>query len=207
MKNHTLQQRAQFYNLAFPQWPDSHLHVGSRFITGTWMIGNNYRNPSRYYGSYPPRFLERIMSMFPDSEVALHLFSGSLTHSDIVDSATRVYYLFDINIDSPGPCRIRGDAHQLFQYFNYQRRTPTFDLIIADPPYSAEDAEHYGTPMVNRKTVLEECWKVISPGGFLAWLDQVKPMYRKAEWNLCGTIGVDRSTNHRVRMLYMFERK
>jgi len=30
-----------------------------------------------------------------------------------------------------------------------------YDLILADPPYSAEDADHYGTPLVSRNKVVE----------------------------------------------------
>jgi hypothetical protein len=30
-----------------------------------------------------------------------------------------------------------------------------YDLILADPPYSAEDADRYGTPLVNRNKVVE----------------------------------------------------
>lgn len=38
-------------------------------------------------------------------------------------------------------------------------------------------------------------------------IDQVWPMHRKAEWKTWGTIGLVRSTNHRMRLVSMFEAK
>ena len=46
-------------------------------VMGPWNIGNTYKG-SGYHGSFPPGFLKRVMSMFPDAENVLHLFSGSL---------------------------------------------------------------------------------------------------------------------------------
>ena len=36
-------------------------------VMGIWGIGNNYKG-SGYHGSYPPGYLKRVMSMFPDAE-------------------------------------------------------------------------------------------------------------------------------------------
>ena len=55
-----------------------------------------------------------------------------------------------------------------------------YDLILADPPYSAEDADHYGTPLVSRHKVVEALSHRMQPGAHLAWLDQAQPMYAKA---------------------------
>jgi hypothetical protein len=44
----------------------------------------------------------------------------------------------------------------------------TFNLIIADPPYSTEEAkEIYGTPKLNYKKWTSECGKVLEDGGLL----------------------------------------
>lgn len=185
-----LDQRAKCYSETFPDYPP--LVVAKGWIYGVWMMGWNYRG-SGYYGSYPPSYLKRVMSMYPDATKILHLFSGSLGSGVVGDR-------FDID---PGLSPdIVGDAHQLSDYVS-----PVYDLIIADPPYSDEDARHYGTPMVNRNTVVRECAKVLVPGGHLVWLDQVRPMYRRDEWSAVGTIGVVRSTNHRVRVVFILERR
>lgn len=78
--------------------------------------------------------------------------------------------------------------------------------VVTDPPYSEEDASHYGRCLVNRNRVVSECFKVLRDGGFLVWLDQVLPMYRESEFTLVGTIGVVRSTNHRFRIVSIFQK-
>ncbi len=191
----TLKDRAEFYNRAFPKFSkQAWLQASERWLWGVWMIGNNYRSKMGYYGEYPPGYLDRVMSLFPDMEERdiLHLFSGSLKES------VRGLRL-DVNPElSPN---ITGNAEKLSSLVNKK-----FRLIIADPPYSEEDAKRYGKCLVNRNKVVQECKKVLSPGGFLVWLDQVFPMYRKAELNLVGTIGIIRSTNHRVRMVFIWQR-
>jgi len=44
------------------------------------------------------------------------------------------------------------------------------------------------------------------PGTRVAWLDQRKPMYRKADWKLRTIISITGSTNHCVRALFVFRR-
>ena len=197
MKNHTLQQRVEFYAAEFPKWPAPRL--AGRWLEGIWIMGNDYRSRSTLYGAYPPNYLRRVQSMFPDADNILHLFSGSLPKWD---GNGTPYTTFDIQTDPAVSIEpdIQGDAHRLSDHFN----EGDFDLILADPPYSAEDAEHYGTCMVKRNTVLKECVKILRPGGYIVWLDQVMPMFRKKEIEWCGLIGMCRSTNHRFRMSVVF---
>ena len=187
MKDYALRQRADFYQQAFPKFPAP--RADDRWLDGIWVLGNDYRG-SGYYGSYPPNYLKRVMSLFPDASSVLHLFSGSIPSGD--------YLRFDIQ----GDADVIGDACSLSNYFD----PDSFDLILADPPYSQEDAEHYGTPLVKRNKVLKECYIVLEPGGFIVWLDQVLPMFRKSELHLCGLIGIVRSTNHRFRIASFFRK-
>jgi hypothetical protein len=144
------------------------------------------------------------MSMFPDAERVLHLFSGSLTKAQLDDlhGPDVVHRRFDINPEMEPD--IVGNAEELSQSFPDTRGA--FDLILADPPYSQEDAMRYGTIMVKRNKVFAEAAKVLAPGGHMIWLDQVLPMFRKIEMHLWGVIGVVRSTNHRFRVASIFER-
>ncbi len=185
----TLAERARLYNDRYPDRPP--LVATDRWLYGVWLIGNNYRG-SGYYGAYPPGYLDRVMSLFPDArpDRILHLFSGSLGPE--VPGVR-----FDIR---PG-ADIQGDAHELSRV-----AAGPWELIVADPPYSQTDAERYGTSVVNRRKIVAECARVAAPGGHLVWLDTVLPMYRKDAWTLVGTIALVRSTNHRVRMVFVFER-
>jgi hypothetical protein len=81
------------------------------------------------------------------------------------------------------------------------------DLILADPPYTTEDANHYGTAMVNRQTVFAECTHVLRAGGHLVWLDMVLPMFSSDTLRTWGYIGIVRSTMHRFRIATMWERQ
>lgn len=189
----SLDERCQNYFKTFPNWPPPTLGSDGR-ISGMWILGQNYQSKRKYYGEYPPNYLKRVMTLFPDvvehSEI-LHLFSGVVTDPGVK---------FDINPDlNPD---IVGDAHQLASYFPANH----FQLILADPDYTKEDAAHHGTPLINRNKVVKECVKILKPMGFLCWLDQVWPMFSKAKLALIGVIGIIRSTNHRVRVLFMFQK-
>ena len=194
-KGLAMADRVRFYAAAFPQWPDSAPKVGlDGRIYGMWLLGQDYRNKTRYHGAYPPRFLDRVMAMFPDKKSILHLFSGSLPQGP--------YTRFDRRQDDEVECDVQGEAEKLSDYF----KAGAFDLIIADPPYTEEDAARYGTCLIKRNVVVKECAKVMQTGAHLVWLDMVFPMYRKDTFSLAGSIGVVRSTNHRFRVVSMFEK-
>lgn len=158
-----------------------------------WLLGNNYRNKTTYHGAYPPNYLDRVQTMFPDAERVLHLFSGSLPADP---GYTRMDVREDIETD------VTGNAEDLSTIFPQR----TFDVIYADPPYTESDANKYGQPMVNRNKVIREVYKVLEPGGFLVWMDMVLPMYRKDELEIAGIIGLVRSTNHRFRNVILFRK-
>jgi len=161
-------------------------------VVGTWIMGNDYRVKSAYYGGYPAGYLRRVRALFPDKRRVLHLFSGR------VDLAAFPGDTVDINP------RLRptflDDAQTL-------ERVPlgAYDLVLADPPYSVEDAERYQTTMVKRTTVMRALRR-LSPGAHVVWLDQVLPMYRKDAFAVDAVIGMVKSTNHRFRVITVFRR-
>lgn len=181
--------RVSNYNKSFPNFPCMWFDKG--WIMGVWNIGNNYKG-SGYHGSYPPGYLKRIMSLFPDKQSVLHLCSGSVKD---VNATT-----FDIRPELQPD--ILGNAEELASLVNGK----TFDLILADVPYTGEDAAKYGQALLNRNKVVSECHKVLKDGGHLCWMDMVLPMYRKTDFKRMGHISIERSTNHRVRAVMMFEK-
>ena len=186
----THRERALFYSAAFPDWPS--LQADDRWLSGIWILGNDYRNKTKLYGSYPPNYLKRVQSMFPDCKDILHVCSGALPPGD--------YTRFDLREDAKPD--VVGDVHKLSSYFSKKK----FDIIYIDIPYSIEDALHYGTPMVKRKTALQECAKVLKKGGQLVWLDQALPQFAKRDFHWYGEIAIQRSSNHRIRGCYLFEK-
>jgi hypothetical protein len=183
--------RARLYNDAFARFPAVWSDKG--WLMGQWNMGNNYQG-SGYHGAYPPSYLKRVLAMFPEATAVLHLFSGSLPPGPY----TRVDLRNDVQQGVVPD--VQADAHAL------PFAPGAFDLILADPPYSGEDADHYGTPMVDRKRVFDQCVRVLPLGGYLVWLDMVHPMYRKTDLKLWGQIGIVRSTNHRYRLVTMWTR-
>jgi len=201
-----MQERAESYARAFPQWPGSHPVVyahgtsGRQTLQGVWSFGQDYRNKSVFYGAYPGNYLERLAALFPEHAIrpgahplgtlVLHAFAGSLPGG--------AYDRCDIVTETEYQCDIRELPDRI---------SVPYDLVVADPPYSDEDAEKYKAPPLNRLALTSALARVTRPGGYLCWLDTVWPMHRKTEWRTAGWIAVLRSTNHRVRLLSIFERQ
>lgn len=162
-------------------------------VVGTWIMGNDYRVKSEYYGGYPAGYLKRVKALFPEKRNVLHLFSGR------VDLSAYPGDTVDINPDL-NPTYL-DDAQTL-------ENVPLagYDLVLADPPYSIEDCEHYGTSMISRNKVMRALGR-LSEGAHVVWLDQVLPMYRKDTFELQATIGMWKSTNHRFRGISIFCRR
>jgi len=173
-------------------FPQSLFVGGDGRVVGTWIMGNNYKVKSTYYGGYPAGYLRRVRALFPDKQRVLHLFSGQ------VDLQALPGATVDINPDN-NPAFV-DDAQTL-------ERVPVelFDLICCDPPYSVEDADHYKTTMVKRNTVMAALGAKAAIGAHVVWLDQVLPMYRKDQWRINAVIGMVKSTNHRFRVVTIFE--
>lgn len=203
------QRIAARYSVAFPKRPP--LASTPDWVLGTWAIGAAWKNPNPLYGAYPRGYLERVHAMFPCAKHVLHVFSGGLNAFDAANPATEAAARagcpapFITRVDAKGPDEGRyptwqGDVQALPREWSSM-----FDLILADPPYSPDDATHYGLPMPNRGKVMRELRRVATAGAVLVWLDTCWPMHRKDEWRTFGQIGVVRSTNHRVRLCSMFE--
>ena len=187
----TLQERADAYHAAFPKYPT--MWADKEWLMGVWVLGNMYKRANGYYGAFPGNFLKRTLALFPDRSKMLHLFSGTLPATPGV-----------VTVD----CQVTDLVHPTV--VSDGRYLPfldgTFDFVLADPPYSAKDALNYATPMVSRRHVMAEVARVVKPGGHLAWLDTVRPMYRATEWTQVGGVMVLVSTNTRTRCLSIFRR-
>ena len=181
-----LKDRVNNYHIKFPKY--SKLIINRDCIEGIWVMGNNYKTKTNLYGAYPHGYLERIYSLFPlIPKKSLHLFSGSLPESDEYDKVD-----YNTGIDAE-------DMSDILPENFYER-------IYADPPYSVEDCDHYGCCMVKRNVVFNECYKIMKSGGILIWLDQVLPNYKKIQFKIIGRIGMVKSTNHRFRVITIFEK-
>ena len=162
-------------------------------VVGTWIMGNDYRVKSEYYGGYPAGYLRRVKSLFPDKKRTLHLFSGKVDLSAFPGDT--------VDINSEFNPTYLDDAQTLTKV-----PLERYDLVLADPPYSVEDAERYQTTMVKRNLVMRALQR-LPIGAHVVWLDQVLPMYRKDAFDQEGVIGMVKSTNHRFRVITIFRRR
>lgn len=195
MKPMTLQQRIRNYH-AKSGFPES-LHIGGDGrINGVWVMGNDYRVKSKYHGGYPNTYLRRIAALFPDAYggTTLHLFSGKVDTSILPGST--------VDINPGNKPDLVDNAQTLKKVF-----LKNYKYIFADPPYTDEDSNKYGTSPIKRNLVMKTLGARCRKGTIVCWLDQVLPMYRKIDWNVIGYIGVVRSTNHRFRIVTIFEHK
>lgn len=166
--------------------------LGIRHVVGTWIMGNDYRVKSAYYGGYPAGYLRRIKALFPDKQRVLHLFSGKVDLSALPGDT--------VDIDPGLEPTYLDDAQTLAQV-----PLEKYDLVLADPPYSVEDAQRHATTMVKRNLVMRALRR-LSPGAHVVWLDQVLPMFRKDVFVQEAVIGMVKSTNHRFRVITIFRR-
>jgi hypothetical protein len=90
-------------------------------VVGVWIMGNDYRVRSGYYGGYPAGYLRRVRALFPDKRRVLHIFSGQ------VDLEALPGDTVDIN-PSLRPTFV-DDAQTLEDV-----PLENYDLILADPP-------------------------------------------------------------------------
>lgn len=162
-------------------------------VVGIWVMGNDYRVKSKFYGGYPAGYLRRVKALFPDKINVLHLFAGR------VDTAAFPGKTVDVNPELKPD--YLDDAHTLTKV-----PLASFDLVMADPAYSHEDTVHYGTPMIQRNRVLSTLGQGLARGCHIVWLDQVLPMYRKTDFKVEAYIGMVKSTNHRFRVITIFKK-
>lgn len=198
----TIADRVDAFKAAFPtnraSWPWLVQEQNRDVLYAVFVIGNDYRNGTRYYGAFPKGLLERIMALFPDVAAnaaarymnTLHVFSGSLPPSDLY-----------VRCDLVQPAELQCSVYDLPNRIGWLAA-----LVIADPPYSDADATKYNTVMVDRRKATAALAHVTEPGGHLVWLDTCWPMHSKKQWVTVGRILVQRSTNHRARVLSIFER-
>lgn len=201
MKPYSLQQRCELFNTAYSHLPEQRLfHVldsnHQPFVVGAWFVGGG--NVSAFYGSYQTEYLKRVDVIFPDCKgETMHLFSGSLPPSkDYIR----------VGMDPTGQYKsdLEVDIHDLAAY---RHRLPRLKLIFADPPYSAEDSQHYQNSMVNRPVIMDQCAQVLDPGGYIVWMDQALPVFSNKLLRHCGTISYIRSTGNRFRCVVLFQRR
>lgn len=108
------------------------------------------------WGSFPNGFYPRMKSLLGEGEY-LYVCSGSIQEGVTVD------------IRSGMRPAVVADA-QALPFLD-----GSFDVVVLDPPYTAKDAEKYGTKHFPVHRALWECARVLRPGGKLGFLHYMVP--------------------------------
>jgi hypothetical protein len=164
------------------------------WVTGAWVLGPSYKRRVPYHGAYPGNLLRRIDAVFFDRQRVLHVFSG------MVDTAAFPGDTLDINpAVNPTHC-VDAETCEGVALDQY-------DFALCDPPYTDADAAIYGTRPISRSRVLRTLIYGIRPGGFVVWLDEVTPSYKK-DWPIKweAIIAISTSHGHRTRALFVYRK-
>lgn len=175
-----------------------------RPITDTWILA---RPKVKYYGAYPSGFLERARNLLGVSmnESVLHVCSGrvrdypfrGLGKADFTqdaDAAQGPDIVLDVVAHGvmPGKSYIGG----------------AWPAILADPPYTEGDADHYAPgarafPKVN--ALLRDCLGAVRVGGRVGILHYEWPRPPKTARSVA-VVGVLVGFSNRIRCFSVFER-
>lgn len=96
------------------------------------------------------------------------------------------------------------DAHS----FANKLEDKKFNLIIADPPYSTDEAKKiYGTPPLKYKLWTGECHKVLEVGGLLmVYHKYVMPNPNPEKYSVVKRVFIGNRTMHLVRACIVFQK-
>ncbi len=170
-----------------------------RPITDTWILA---RPKVAYYGAYPSGFLERARALLGVAlyEPVLHVCGGRVR---------------DYPFRGVGPNDLTVDADPELQpdFLLDIRQEPLplgpWRAILADPPYSAEDASNYrvGAALFPELGLVgKRCWEQLAPGGrygvlHYQWARPPAPDARQV-----AVVSVLQGWGNRARVFTVYER-
>lgn len=132
---------------------------------------------------YPGRFWFNFKKQYDIPSRVLHMFSGSIEWGDTTD--------------------IRPET-------GAQIRDNTYDMVVADPPYTCGFANEWIThpkDLPKPKWILGEATRVVKPGGIVAILHVIViPAYKIYNVRRIGLHGILCGPNNAIRVLNVFEK-
>jgi hypothetical protein len=176
-------------NAAFPRYPVTIADKG--WVYGVWYCGTAW-DRVRLHGQYPPTFLKRALALFPDVKDILHCPSGTVEGPGVTVDLVR---------DAIRKPQIQACASAL------PFENGSFDLWLADPPYTNGDSEKYGCKPFPLGKLMKEAHRVVRIGGHLGVLHTYYPSYRRKDWKLVGLIAVVTGFQRATRIFSIFERR
>lgn len=115
----------------------------------------------------------------------------------------KIGFRIDLNPDVKPD--LLADAHTFAENWNDN----LFDVILADPPYSAEEAkELYGTGKLNYNKWTKQCDKILKRGGLLiVYHKYVMPNPDPENYEIIKRVFIGNRTRHIPRVAIYFQKK
>lgn len=175
---------------------------GFRPITDVWILA---RPKVRYYGAYPSGFLERARNLLGVAMTmpVLHVCSGKIREYPFRGLGPNDYTLDADPVQCPDfLCDVVRDPIPAHPH------TEGWPAILADPPYTEGDADHYA-PGSSRfpkpGALVARCLKAVRPGGRVGILHYEWPRPPKDARSVA-VVGVLVGFSNRIRCFSVFER-
>lgn len=181
-----------------------------------WILA---RPKVKYYGAYPNGFLERarVLLGVTITDPLLHVCAGYARQYpggrgfgpndrtlDVCGSAAPDYRA-DAEQQLP---RATGELHlEIEPYAASTIAVHGWPAVLADPPYTAADAEHYDSKdLPSANVILRRMLDVVRLGGRVGMLHYVLPQPPREGVKFVACVGVIVGYNNRMRCFSVFER-
>ena len=135
-----------------------------RPICDVWLLARGAGSSGKpaYYGAFPSGFLRRAKDF---------LLAGA---------EGRICHLCSGAVQDPNSTTVDIDPSVQPDYVGDATSTPfmdnSFDAVLIDPPYTEEDARHYGDcPLPPLPALLKEACRIVKPGGKVGLLHLLVP--------------------------------
>lgn len=200
-------------------WRDNGHRMNYRPITDVWILA---RPKVKYYGAYPNGFLERARALLGVSpfDPVLHVCGGRAReypakprgfgpNDKTLDLDPMLNPDFIAAATDPIPCPNHFGATE------HCLRVPQFQhcgwpALIADPPYTQDDAAHYApgaASFPSANLILRNMLRAVRVGGRVGMLHYVLPQPPREGVRFVACVGVIVGYNNRMRVFSVFERE
>ena len=186
-----------------------------RPICDTWWLARSKLKPGpngeriSLYGAYPAGFLERARALLGVNieDPVLHVCGGLVRYYPYKGFGRNDKTL-DLNPDVwPDYCQDAREPYPMCP------TAPFWGAVLADPPYSPEDADRYEAHglkgargvLPSPRKILENSLRVVAPGGRVGILHYVAPRPPR-EVKFVASVSVLVGYENRVRLFSVYER-
>lgn len=182
-----------------------------RPITDFWFLARaKLKDGRKYYGAYLGGFPERARALIGASreDAVLHVCGGMARHYPYDGGFCRHDRTLDLDVATEPDFLMDARDSIPYGYNVSEVAVRMWGGILADPPYSAEDAVHYAPgadAYPSPSKLVEKCLDSLQVGRKVGIIHYMIPRCpQNAKFTAC--VGVACGFNNRIRVFSVFER-